>query len=241
MFFRGKMCTISVLQIFHNMHGPDVSPPTLSYFLVKWEENCKESKVRHVKWFSVCSAYEQITVALSQCARNGCSPKEILPQRNIYKACVANERHSYQIRKMKTMRYPLQCCIIIIDGADQTAFGHPNFKTRTKDVKGTAVKVRLIVVLEHRNLKRRHSLYIMTEEIQTDTNHIIETLHHFINCRKSQGLLPNKSNGDFSAIRYTPDINLVFVCVEHVTRNEQFGWLLRFIHKIGSSMFVKVV
>jgi len=43
------------------------------------------------------------------------------------------------------------------------------------------------------------------------------------------------------AMHYTPDIDLAFASVEHIMRDVQGGWLLRYAHSNGASMFFIVV
>lgn len=47
--------------------------------------------------------------------------------------------------------------------------------------------------------------------------------------------------GIFLAMHYTPHISLAFTSVEHIMRDVNFGWLLRYIHSNGASMFFVVV
>lgn len=47
--------------------------------------------------------------------------------------------------------------------------------------------------------------------------------------------------GIFLAMHYTPDINLAFNSVEHIMRDVNYGWLLRYVHANGASMFFIVV
>jgi ubiquinol-cytochrome c reductase cytochrome b/c1 subunit len=43
------------------------------------------------------------------------------------------------------------------------------------------------------------------------------------------------------AMHYTPNIDLAFISVEHIMRDVSYGWLLRYIHANGASMFFIVV
>ena len=43
------------------------------------------------------------------------------------------------------------------------------------------------------------------------------------------------------AFHYTPQVDLAFASVEHIMRNVNYGWLLRYIHANGGSMFFIVV
>nr|UAD89500.1 apocytochrome b [Gracilaria changii] len=47
--------------------------------------------------------------------------------------------------------------------------------------------------------------------------------------------------GIFLAMHYTPHVELAFVSVEHIMRDVNYGWLLRYIHSNGASMFFIVV
>nr|YP_004062178.1 cytochrome b [Gracilariophila oryzoides]ADR03194.1 cytochrome b [Gracilariophila oryzoides]APC24923.1 apocytochrome b [Gracilariophila oryzoides] len=47
--------------------------------------------------------------------------------------------------------------------------------------------------------------------------------------------------GIFLAMHYTPHVDLAFASVEHIMRDVNYGWLLRYIHSNGASMFFIVV
>lgn len=72
----------------------------------------------------------------------------------------------------KAKLYPDQFCSIIIDGADQSAFGIPHFINHSKETRGHSLKVRLVGVLEH-SIKNRLMLMALTEEYETGANHMI--------------------------------------------------------------------
>ena len=46
--------------------------------------------------------------------------------------------------------------------------------------------------------------------------------------------------GLFLAMQYTPHVNLAFDSVENIMRNVHYGWLLRYSHAVGASMFFGV-
>ena len=48
-------------------------------------------------------------------------------------------------------------------------------------------------------------------------------------------------SGIFLAMHYSPSIDLAFASVEHIMRDVNFGWLLRYIHSNGASVFFMVV
>lgn len=47
--------------------------------------------------------------------------------------------------------------------------------------------------------------------------------------------------GIFLAMHYTPHVDLAFASVEHIMRDVNYGWLLRYIHANGASMFFIVM
>lgn len=54
-------------------------------------------------------------------------------------------------------------------------------------------------------------------------------------------LVVQLGSGIFLAMHYTPHIDLAFVSVEHIMRDVNYGWLLRYIHANGASMFFIMV
>ncbi|MEJ1958948.1 MAG: cytochrome b/b6 [Nitrosomonadales bacterium] len=47
--------------------------------------------------------------------------------------------------------------------------------------------------------------------------------------------------GIFLAMYYKPDVNLAFDSVQHIMRDINYGWLLRYIHSTGASAFFVVI
>lgn len=47
--------------------------------------------------------------------------------------------------------------------------------------------------------------------------------------------------GVFLAMHYTSHVEFAFISVEHIMRNVNFGWLLRYIHANGASMFFIII
>ncbi len=47
--------------------------------------------------------------------------------------------------------------------------------------------------------------------------------------------------GIFLAMHYVPNANLAFNSVEHIMRDVRYGWLIRYIHAVGASMFFVTV
>jgi ubiquinol-cytochrome c reductase cytochrome b subunit len=47
--------------------------------------------------------------------------------------------------------------------------------------------------------------------------------------------------GILLAMHYTPHVDLAFISVEHIMRDVNYGWLLRYVHANGASMFFMMV
>jgi len=48
-------------------------------------------------------------------------------------------------------------------------------------------------------------------------------------------------SGILLAMHYTPHIDLAFLSLEYLMRQVDFGWLIRYIHANGASMFFGVI
>ena len=48
-------------------------------------------------------------------------------------------------------------------------------------------------------------------------------------------------SGIFLAMHYKPDVNLAFASVEYIMRDVNWGWLIRYMHSSGSSMFFIII
>ena len=54
-------------------------------------------------------------------------------------------------------------------------------------------------------------------------------------------LVVQLASGIFLAMHYTPHVDLAFSSVEHIMRDVNYGWLMRYIHANGASMFFIMV
>ncbi len=48
-------------------------------------------------------------------------------------------------------------------------------------------------------------------------------------------------SGIFLAMHYKPDANLAFASVEHIMREVNYGWLIRYLHSTGASAFFAII
>ena len=47
--------------------------------------------------------------------------------------------------------------------------------------------------------------------------------------------------GIILAMHYTPHVDFAFASVEHIMRNVNYGWLIRYVHANGASFFFLIV
>ena len=48
-------------------------------------------------------------------------------------------------------------------------------------------------------------------------------------------------SGIFLAMHYKPDVAMAFDSVQHIMRDVNYGWLIRYIHSTGASAFFAIV
>lgn len=168
---------------------PSSDAPTQHYFLRTWKEHCRNIKVRRSTRFTICDECERLREALRKAISDNMSTADIRRQKRTHIDYITEERLCYQMKRDRSRLQNSEYCSIIVDGADQSAFGLPHFTTTTKSQRGHALKVKLVGLLEH-NIENRLFLFTMTEEHQTGANHIVESVHRFLNIRSARGPLP---------------------------------------------------
>ena len=178
------------LNEFKLLH-PTITPPTRTYFRRTWQTYCPTVKVMKSTRFTVCTTCDQIRTKLREKIISGESTESLRMQRKAHLNFVFAERREYAKKRDRAKLHSSEACSVIIDGADESAFGIPHFTTTPKSQRGHGMKVKLIGLLEHQ-LEPRLSLYTMTEEHKTGANHIIETIHRFLVRKRAEGPLPAK-------------------------------------------------
>ncbi len=176
---------------FTILHGVDVKCPCKSYFYKTWKRHCRHIKVRKLGRFAKCTTCEQLRKSIHDAAarRDYKSLAVYRRKKAEHNELIAKERREYKKKRDKAKLQPDQFLSIIVDGADQSAFGLPHFMIKTKDDRGHSLKVRLIGLLEH-NQQNQLRLFTLTEEYPTGANHVIEAIHRFLSERINQSNLP---------------------------------------------------
>ena len=128
---------------------------------------------------------------------------------------VAKERQAYKMNKDKSLLNPSEYMSIVVDGADQSAFGLPHFVNITKDTRGHALKIKLIGVMEH-SATGRVGLYTMTEDHETGANHVIECVHRFIDSK-------NKTTGL---------ANVLYIQMDNCTRENKNRYMFSYLESL---------
>lgn len=104
---------------------------------------------------------------------------------------VAHERgENYRKRELAILE-PTNFLLIIIDGADHSAFGQPHLVTNPKDGRERSLKVKLVGMLQHGRPDKLLSL-TMTKGHETGAIHIVEALHRYLKNRKIFWALPKR-------------------------------------------------
>ena len=163
----------------YRRNGSCLSPPAANYFYREWHQNKKNIKVRKVHRFAKCTDCEYYDSELRRCEGNEVRAAPIIFSRSKHLKQMASERDEYTLKRTKAQSNPNHLLSLIIDGADQSAFGLPHFSQATKSEKGHSIKVRLIGTLVHGPHKRLF-LHTMTQEYETGGNHVIEALHRVL-------------------------------------------------------------
>lgn len=170
---------------------PTVTAPSRQYFRQVWKKDCPKLKVMRSQRFSICEECDRIRIALRETiVRGGCTDA-VKSQREKHLKFIFRERLEYQMKKDQARLNSSKVCSIIIDGADESAFGLPHMTTKTKSQRGYTMKVKVVGLLEHR-IENKITLFTMTEEHATGANHIVEVIHRMINSKRREGPLPRK-------------------------------------------------
>jgi len=162
--------------------------PSKAYFLRTWKKFCPSVKVRKYRRFSKCTICEEIDSAIKSAIVSHADTTEFKKRKAAHLNAIRRERIEYKKKRDRSILHPDQYLSMIIDGADQSAFGLPHLTVVTKDDRGQALKVRLVGVLHH-GRPNKLRLFTLTAEHQTGANHIVETIHRFLNELAQKGPL----------------------------------------------------
>ncbi len=165
--------------------------PGQSYFHRVWKAECPHIKVRKATRFSKCEICESLRDEMKRRITTFQSTTELLVRKRAHYNMILAERLEYKRKRDIAIMDPKHAWSIIVDGADQTAFGLPHFVTSTKGQKGHSLKVKLVGVLEHA-VENRLRLLTMSEEHETGANHIVEAVHRFLMDRSLSSSPPHR-------------------------------------------------
>ncbi len=189
-FFRKRDVYTEFSREFAILNGGK-SPPSIPYFFKVWRHECSKIKVRRITRFSKCEECENLRAKLTEAVKNSLPVDDIKRRRRLHLEFIKRERLEYKKKRDEAIIEPDSYLSIIVDGADQSAFGLPHFTTSTKAQKGHSLKVKLIGLLEHAQVNKLH-LFTLTGEYETGANHIIEVIHRFLMVRSKEGHFPPK-------------------------------------------------
>ena len=184
---RRELYPIFVAQ-FNKLY-PSMDPASPHYFRTIWRHECGHIKVMKSCRFTVCEKCDEIRRSMKDAIVNDRSTSILKEQRKNHVDFILAERIYYQKKKDRARLHSSEYCSIIIDGADQSAFGLPHFTTTPKSQRGHAMKVKLIGLLEHA-IQNKLTFLTMTEDHATGANHVIEVIHRFLTSKRLEGPLP---------------------------------------------------
>ncbi len=190
-FFRKRDVLHSFKDEFRILYPIDVSLPSNSYFYRVWRQYARNIKVRKLGRFAKCTICEQLREGLAEATKNGDHKRQSLikKMKTEHNEMVGRERREYKKKRDKARLQPTEYMSMIVDGADQSAFGLPHFMIKTKDDRGHTIKVRLVGLLEHNQVNKLR-LFTLTEEFPSGANHVIEAIHRFLAERINESALP---------------------------------------------------
>lgn len=189
-FFRRRLVYDLFRKEFQVLYPQDALPST-NYFLATWKARCFQIKVRKHSRFTKCETCEELRDALATAVSHRRCTLTIRDKITNHLEIIRRERLEYRKRRETAILHPRDYVSMIIDGADQSAYGLPKLAVTTKGEKGHALKVRLIGILTHSVPNKLH-LYTLTEEYETGANHIIECIHRLLNAMGNSGTLPRR-------------------------------------------------
>ena len=126
---------------------------------------------------------------------------------------VERERRDYEKRRELSKRYPAKYLSLIIDGADQTSYGLPHFVFATKEDKGEKIQMMIAGMLQH-GMRKQLTLFTLTDDYESDANHIIEAIHRVLFRRKAER-------------RKLPPV--LFIVTNNCTRENKNRYLLSYL------------
>lgn len=163
-----------------------------SYFYRIWRAYVCFVSVCKNHGFTVCSRCEMLREEMSKHLRDEETMVTLIDQHASHLRFIEQERNAYEARQALAEQNPGRYCSIIVDGADQKNYGLPHFARSTKSDSGHKIKIKVVGVLEHvLRGKECLSLFAMTEEYETGSNHIVEVVHQTLQRKKdNHGKLP---------------------------------------------------
>ena len=147
------------------------------YFERVWNLHCSHVKLREVSRFAKCNECTRIRDLM----RKNTSLKDndaLLDLKKKHNDVVIAERAVYYAKQQLAIHNPERYLSIIIDGADQSAYGLPYFVEKSKNLASKAkIKNKLHGVIAH---GRGSWVYAIPMNAGNGSNLTIETLHRVL-------------------------------------------------------------
>jgi hypothetical protein len=186
----------------YKFYADDVEDPderdyykvTPGYFMQMWRATPELRKIKCHKWmrFSVCDTCEDIREQKANLSKNSMEMRALRKKERMHRQYVRKCRTKYYIRQKLARDQPDDYLSIIIDAADQSAYGFPYWRRQSHSQQAlTKLKSHLIGAIVH---GRETYCYTFLDNINHGTNLTVECLHAVLNdlAEKSGGTLPKK-------------------------------------------------
>ncbi len=160
-----------------------------AYFYSIWKQGAPDIKIRKIHRFTKCTDCEFYRAEMARAGLDLQKCERLKSAKSAHVKYVMQERLEYASKRDRARRSPEKFCSLIVDGADQSAYGLPHLIHNTKAMRGERLKVRLIALKEHLPIPNVF-FYLMTEEFETGANHVIEVVHRFLTQKAEKGPLP---------------------------------------------------
>ena len=181
----GRLDVYEKFKTQFKQNHPSETPPVLSFFYAVWKAHCTGIRTRRNHGFARCENCVLLKAEIAENRGRGSIVRQATKSLREHLDFVMEERRMYHNRCERAIRYPTKYTSMVVDGADQKAYGLPHFLDKSKADRGHKFKVKCIGCLEHRSSKKLW-IHTMTEEFLTGANHIIEVIHRALTARKSE-------------------------------------------------------
>lgn len=124
-------------------------PPKISYFYFIWKKYVRDVKAMKNIGFEKCSECVFYQEERAKHILNPSVLRQLKEASNRHYDSMAEETRGYDMGKLQACREPQHYLSMVIDGADQSSYGLPQFLHKSKEDKGHKIAVKVVGALIH--------------------------------------------------------------------------------------------